>query len=174
MAGETAWFSNDDGRVYSVNLLDLTIKPLTPESNERFADLLVDVTGERLIAVREIPRDGEEPENDLVSIGLSSGVVSRIAGGHDFYSTPRQLRCDRLSFITWDHPCMPWDGTRLWELSLNDEGAEPQLVAGGDDVAIAQPEYGPDGRLYFVTDESGWWNIFVRDDDGHRAVYSRR
>ena len=175
VAGETAWFSNDaDGRVYSVNLLDLTIKPLTPESNERFADLLVDVTGERLIAVREIPRDGEEPENDLVSIGLSSGVVSRLAGGHDFYSTPRVNPAgDRLSFITWDHPCMPWDGTRLWELSLSGEGAEPQLVAGGDDVAIAQPEYGPDGRLYFVTDESGWWNIFVRDDDGHRAVYVR-
>ena len=106
--------------------------------------------------MREIPRDGEEPENDLVSIGLRSGVVSRIAGGHDFYSTPRVNSAgDRLSFITWDHPCMPWDGTRLWELSLNDEGAEPQLVAGGDDVAIAQPEYGPDGRLYFVTDESG-------------------
>ena len=68
---------------------------------------------------------------------------------------------------------MPWDGTRLWELSLSDEGAEPQLVAGGDDVAIAQPEYGPDGLLYFVTDESGWWNLSVRDDSGYRAVHVR-
>jgi dipeptidyl aminopeptidase/acylaminoacyl peptidase len=33
-------------------------------------------------------------------------------------------------------------------------------VAGGDEESILQPEWSPDGVLYFVSDSSGWWNIY--------------
>jgi hypothetical protein len=35
-----------------------------------------------------------------------------------------------------------------------------RLIAGGLDEAIVQPEWSPDGMLYFVSDRSGWWNLY--------------
>ena len=34
------------------------------------------------------------------------------------------------------------------------------LAAGGHDESIAQPEWSPDGILHFVSDRSGWWNLY--------------
>ena len=45
---------------------------------------------------------------------LDSGELRILAEGHDFYASP-SLSPDgnRLAFIAWDHPNMPWDGTIL-------------------------------------------------------------
>jgi dipeptidyl aminopeptidase/acylaminoacyl peptidase len=60
---------------------------------------------------------------------------------------------------------MPWDGCELWSGNLTDKGevVNQARIAGGQSVSIFQPEWSPDGVLYFVSDISGWWNI-------HRAV----
>jgi dipeptidyl aminopeptidase/acylaminoacyl peptidase len=39
-------------------------------------------------------------------------------------------------------------------------------VAGGIDESIFQPEWSPDGPLYFVSDRSGWWNLYRQKEDG--------
>ncbi len=36
----------------------------------------------------------------------------------------------------------------------------PIAVAGGVDESIFQPEWSPDGILYFVSDRSNWWNLY--------------
>jgi dipeptidyl aminopeptidase/acylaminoacyl peptidase len=36
-------------------------------------------------------------------------------------------------------------------------------VAGGTTESIFQPEWSPDGTLYFVSDRSGWWNLYHLD-----------
>ena len=33
-------------------------------------------------------------------------------------------------------------------------------VAGSADESIFQPEWSPDGVLYFVSDRTGWWNLY--------------
>jgi len=33
-------------------------------------------------------------------------------------------------------------------------------VAGGPDESVIQPRYGPDGSLFFVSDRTGWWNLY--------------
>ena len=33
-------------------------------------------------------------------------------------------------------------------------------MAGGSDESIFQPEWSPDGALYFVSDRTGWWNLY--------------
>jgi dipeptidyl aminopeptidase/acylaminoacyl peptidase len=33
-------------------------------------------------------------------------------------------------------------------------------VAGGIDESVFQPEWSPDGILYFVSDRTGWWNLY--------------
>jgi dipeptidyl aminopeptidase/acylaminoacyl peptidase len=62
---------------------------------------------------------------------------------------------------------MPWDGTELWVGKLNGNGslAEIHKVAGGIDESICQPEWSPNGILHFVSDRSGWWNLYRWRDD---------
>ena len=57
---------------------------------------------------------------------------------------------------------MPWDGTQLWTADFNQDGSlgAPTQVAGGRDDSIFQPEWSPDGALFFVSDRSDWWNLY--------------
>ena len=89
-----------------------------------------------------------------------------LAGGHDFVSYPR-LSPDgaQLVWTTWDHPQMPWDGTELWIGELVANGLEDiRKLAGGRDESIYQPTFSPDGVLHFVSDRSGWWNLYRWQD----------
>jgi dipeptidyl aminopeptidase/acylaminoacyl peptidase len=74
----------------------------------------------------------------------------------------------RLAWLTWDHPNMPWVGSELWLAEFGEDGllSEPALVAGGAAESIFQPQWSPDGMLYFVSDRSGWWNLYRRDPGG--------
>jgi len=147
-------------------------RALTPAGQMRYADPLVDSARHRLICIREDhTRAGEEAVNSLVSIALdkeeSSGEI--LASGNDFYSSPR-LSPDgkNLAWLTWNHPNMPWDGTELWVGSLDSHGSltSSERVAGGQNESIFQPEWSPDGRLYFVSDRTGWWNLHRLNSDG--------
>ena len=141
-------------------------KAITPVAHMRYADTQIDNRGQRLICVREDHTVvGREAVNTLVSLELSGnddcGRV--LVSGNDFYSSPRfSPDGSRLAWLTWNHPNMPWDGTELWVGKFNDNQLleTTELVAGGKDESIFQPEWSPDGRLYFVSDRSGWWNLY--------------
>ena len=96
-----------------------------------------------------------------------------IAGGHDFYAAPR-LSPDgrRLAWLCWDHPQMPWDGTELWVADLTAAGglAAERRVAGGPSESVLQPDWSPSGRLHFVSDRSGWWNLYRLDEGPAQAA----
>ncbi len=137
---------------------------LTDSPMLRFANGVVDRQRNRLICVVEDHgATGSEPENLLAAVDLDSGAVTRLATGHDFYSSPT-LTADasELAFITWDHPNMPWDGTRLWVAAIGADGTlnKPQYIAGNEHEAIQQPRFSSDGELYFISDRDGWWNLF--------------
>jgi dipeptidyl aminopeptidase/acylaminoacyl peptidase len=89
--------------------------------------------------------------------------VRVLVQGSDFYGAPR-LSPDgrRLAWLAWNHPNMPWDGTELWLGDMLADGsvANHRLVAGGSNESVFQPEWSPDGVLYFVSDRSGWWNLY--------------
>ena len=144
--------------------------PLTPELPIRYADATVDDERGRLICVVEDHRrEGLEAENYIGSIptdgsGADAEDITRLHEGFDFCSSPR-LSPDgrRLAWICWNHPNMPWDATELWlaEVAANGSLLSPRRIAGDahGDVSITEPQWGPDGTLYCVSDESGWWNI---------------
>ncbi len=165
IGGGTVYFSNDtDQRLYQLEA-DHTPAAITPVGAWRYADSVVDRARGRLICVREdhTPTD-REAVNTLVSVGLDGRTgVQVLTSGRDFYSNPR-LSPDgsRLAWLTWNHPNMPWDGTELWLADLDADGLprEPQLVAGGLAESVFQPEWSPDGDLYFVSDRNGWWNLY--------------
>lgn len=161
-----ACFSNfSDQRLY-VQSEDAAARAITPAAEMRYADARIDASGNRLICVREDHTVvGREAVNTLVSLHLEGnddcGQV--LVSGNDFYSSPRfSPNGSSLAWLTWNHPNMPWDGTELW---IGKFGADHLLetterIAGGAGESIFQPEWSPDGQLYFVSDRSGWWNLY--------------
>jgi dipeptidyl aminopeptidase/acylaminoacyl peptidase len=172
--GGTVWFSNfDDQRVYRVDPGGEP-EPITPEPTTRwglrYADGRLTGDGRWIVCVRESHRPGSEAVNELVAVPADGSAEPHvIASGHDFYAAPR-LSPDgtALAWVSWDHPRMPWDGTELYTAEFDADGAklgEPTLVAGGVDEAVMQPSWRADGALHYVSDRSGWWNVY-RDDAG--------
>ena len=175
-----------EGTVYFTNFADQRVyrqppgqetTPITPEGDIRHADLAVDLARSRLVCVQENHSNDAEPVNSVVAVPMDTrdGVTADpevLVSGSDFYSSPR-LSPDGswLCWLSWNHPNMPWDGTELWVGELDDDGkvGERKLVAGGIAESICQPEWAPDGRLYFVSDRSGWWNLYRWDNRTGRA-----
>jgi dipeptidyl aminopeptidase/acylaminoacyl peptidase len=171
--GGVIYFSNDtDGRIYCREP-GLSPVPLTPEPPRpralRYADGILDHNRDRMIWVCEDhTKAGREPVNTLVAIPLDGGPPQTLVAGADFYSSPR-LSPDgaSLAWLEWRHPNMPWDGTELWGARLGPDGAiaDRAKITGGPGESVFQPEWSPDGVLYFVSDRSGWWNLY-RDHGG--------
>ena len=168
-----------DGTVYFVNHKDQRIYRQQGEQapmavagadGDRFADMVVDAARGEMICVRERHADGEVA-NALVRVDLRSGEVSVLDGAHDFVSTPRvSPDGQRLAWLTWDHPDMPWDGASLWVANRAADGSLSDVthVAGCSGESVFQPEWHPDGRLIFVSDPKGWWNLCALDN--HEVV----
>ena len=163
------YFSNfSDQRLY-VSRGEAAPKAITPVADLRYADPVIDKTRGRLICVREDHTVAHrEAVNTLVAINLEGKLEDgenpgeMLVSGNDFYSSPRvSPDGSRLAWLTWKHPNMPWDGSELWIGRFGADGllAISELVAGGTDESIFQPEWSPDGTLYFVSDRSGWWNL---------------
>ena len=172
-----------DSTLFFVNFADQRLyrqesgrpKPITLEAATRYADIVVDRFRNRLICVREDHSNGElEPVNTVVAVALGDNREERLLiSGNDFYSTPRiSPDGSQLAWLTWNHPNLPWDGTELWVGELRPDGlvGEVQKVAGGVSESIFQPEWSPDGVLYFVSDRTGWWNIYRSSQKGSEPV----
>ncbi|MFN2189125.1 MAG: prolyl oligopeptidase family serine peptidase, partial [Candidatus Promineifilaceae bacterium] len=157
------YFTNfDDQRLYK-QIIGQKPEVLTSNIAVRYADLTIDASRNRLICIREDHRDPGEAVTTLAAISLDGDEAgSVLVSGADFYSSPRlSLDGSRLAWLAWNHPNMPWDGTELWMADIQEDGSlgNAEHVAGAKDVSIFQPEWSPDGELYYVSDESGWWNI---------------
>ena len=139
-------------------------EPLTPAGDWRYADYVIDRPRQRMICVREDHTDSRrEAVNTLVSIPLDGGPGQPLVSGADFYATPRlQPGGARLAWLAWNHPNMPWDGTELWTGEFDTMGriTECRKIVGGREESVFQPAWSPDGVLHFVSDRSGWWNLY--------------
>jgi dipeptidyl aminopeptidase/acylaminoacyl peptidase len=172
----TVFFSNfTDQRLYRQ---DIHAQPraITPETDWRYADGVIDRLRKRMICVREDhTAAATEAVNTIVSIDLEGKDEQRVlASGNAFYSSPRLSPDEnKLAWITWNHPNMPWDGTELWVADIEADGSltNESLVAGGTEDSIFQPEWSPDGALYFVSDRTGWWNLYRLQGSKPEVVY---
>jgi dipeptidyl aminopeptidase/acylaminoacyl peptidase len=174
----TVFFSNfADQRLYR-HEVGAEPEAITPDTGgrDRYADGRVTPDGAWLISVRERHADPDHPArvvNELVALrpdGSADAVPIR--GGRDFYATPR-IAPDgtSLCWLEWDLPWMPWDGCEVLVADLAVEG-EPFLenvrqVAGrAGEESIFQPAWSPAGDLHFVSDRTGWWNLYrVREGE---------
>ncbi len=166
--GEQLFFVNgEDQRIY---LQDTSgnPKPISPEGDWRFADLSYDALRKRLIAVCELANEKSEPNNFIATISISEttsdwGEVKPLVTGNDFYAYPNLTGdCQSICWIQWNHPRMPWDGSELWRADIDENGAPCNLskVAGGNTEAIVQPKWSASGDLFYISDKTGWWNLY--------------
>jgi dipeptidyl aminopeptidase/acylaminoacyl peptidase len=165
-----------DSVVYFSNFADQQLYRQAPDSDPqlisegsiegqlRYADAVVDPGRNRLISVGEDHRANDhEALNTLVATPLNGGEAQVLVSGNDFYSSPRiSPDGSRLAWLAWNHPNMPWDGCELWvgEIDVQGNITNQKVVAGSERESIFQPEWSPDGTLYFVSDVSGWWNLY--------------
>ena len=170
--GGAYWLGDDsiffshyvDGRVYRQADREAEPRAITPEPPEpnsiRYADGVVTRDG-HVIAVRE--SHGDEVVNDLVVFPADGSAPPRVlVSGHDFYAKPRPSPDGtRLAWLAWNHPELPFTATELWVAPFSDGAVgEAQRVAGAPREAIFQPSWAPDGRLHWISDATGWSNLY--------------
>ena len=170
VAGGVVAFSNfADGRLYRLDPGGEAPVAITPGGPWRYADLRLDADRRRFLAVREDHGAGRtgrahQPVAAIVGVPLDGKDAPTVLfSGPDFVAAPRLAPGgNRLAWLEWDHPDMPWDACRLRMATIHPDGTlgEPVLVAGGPDESIAQPEWSADGVIHFVSDRSGWWNLY--------------
>ncbi|WP_245647062.1 S9 family peptidase [Microtetraspora niveoalba] len=101
----------------------------------------------------------------------AEGIVERVSG-NDFYAFPTLSPDGRhLAYICWDHPAMPWTGTELRVTRISN--GHTVTIAGGADESVLAPCWRDDHTLYFVSDRSGWWNLYQAGllDGSRRALH---
>jgi dipeptidyl aminopeptidase/acylaminoacyl peptidase len=167
---ELLFFINDkDQDIYCIRNNQVT--RVTTTENKRFADFIYDEKFHRLIAICETHKK-KSVTNSIVSIDVTGGQIITIEQGNDFYASPRlNSSADQLCWQSWNHPNMPWDGNQLYLANINNEGqiVDTTHIAGTDDVSVFQPQWSPDDILYFISDDTGWWQLYRYLDTGPSA-----
>jgi len=181
VAGGAVWFCHADGRIWR-SAGGEPPAPVTPpaagDPPVSYADLWpAPGAGDRLLCVREHDSGGEGwSDIVVVDADMPGQQPRRLTGGWDFHAHPRpDPDGRRLAWLTWSDPLLPWDGTWLWTADLASSGTgfelgTPTLIAGGPGESVLQPTWAPDGHLYFLSDRSGWWNLYRHHDDKVEAV----
>ena len=169
--GGGAWWPDGADGVYACDDADGRLwrlsaggqaRPVSPEPDFahgwRYADGRPH--GDATVCVREdhhvARQSGGEEANQIVRLsGDGSGEPEIVASGADFYAWPRPSPDGkRLAWVQWNHPNMPWDQTELW--------VDGKCAVSGIG-SVVEPQWGPDGRLYVVSDHNGWWNLYRLD-----------
>ncbi|XP_047322461.1 uncharacterized protein LOC124926309 [Impatiens glandulifera] len=189
ISGDKIIFSNyKDQRLYQQSIksnADAFPVPITPDYGEpslvNYADGVFDLRFNRYITVREDGRkDRLNSTTTIVTINLQEKNISEpevLISGNDFYASPRlDAKGERLAWIEWGHPNMPWDKSELWVGYISDKGDvyERVCVAGGDPAIIespTEPKWSSKGELFFISDrENGFWNIYKWDQLLNKVV----
>lgn len=166
--GALAFVEFSDQRLYRVDPGQAPV-PLTPESDAklRFAELQLSPDKTEILCVHE-RHQGDDLERAIVAVPLDGSAtndatkVRELVSGSRFLSNPRvSPDGTRLSWLAWDHPNMPWDGTELRIGTLeNGRVGSWDTVLGGPAEAVYQPEWASNDELFVVTDRSGFWNLY--------------
>jgi dipeptidyl aminopeptidase/acylaminoacyl peptidase len=156
------------GRIYRKSLYEGEAEAITPGFGH-VASPQVSPDGRWVLFVHSYEED------DCLAIVDVRGSMwpQKVVQGADFYMQPVwHPKSEHVAWVSWDHPRMPWDGSRLGIAAVEHGGSgvatlgEETIVAGGPSVSVFQPAFSPDGRyLSYVSDLSGWYNLYLYDTE---------
>ena len=165
-----------DQRLYKVASHGGTPTALTPVSEGddgdpqlRFAEIIQGATDDEIFAVCEDHR--AELRRYIIAIPLNGAAATNVQNMREvspasrFVANPRLSESgEKLTWISWEHPQMPWDGTELHVADLHDGIAvDDRVLAGSTTESVVQPEWLSENELVFISDRSGWWNLYLHD-----------
>ncbi|MGI1670046.1 MAG: prolyl oligopeptidase family serine peptidase [Neptuniibacter sp.] len=137
---------------------------LTKSSLSRFIEPVWDKKRNRLLAVEEL-HCGKEVINRLVSVDINTGAIQVLHQGYDFYAYPEiSASGEYLAFVSWNHPEQPWTSTQLHIAEFDQTGGlfHCEVIAGAEGgEAVSQPCFRAEDQLSYISDRSGWWNIYT-------------
>ena len=176
--GGGSWTARPDGRLFFVEKSDQRVYVLTPgaapsplthdEGDARYGGLRWQHG--MLLAVRERHTGAPVPVRDIVAVDPAGRGVRTLAAGSDFVAQPALSPAgDRLAWVSWDHPDMPWDHTRIRVGRMTDAAVTGVVDATDGATAALQPEWVGDGLL-FADDPTGRWNLWRWSHEGATAV----
>ena len=178
-------FAVSDGVVYFSNNIDQRLyrqdagrppSPITPAPTAaaadalRYADGVIDRRRGRMVCVREDHTGAGEAVTTLAGVDLSGATAPQVlVSGNDFYSTPRLSPDGKppvLADLAPSRYAVGDDGGLGRGHSPGWDNRKRTPGRGWAGESVFQPEWSPDGDLYFVSDRgSGWWNLY-RERDG--------
>jgi dipeptidyl aminopeptidase/acylaminoacyl peptidase len=166
-----AVFAEKDGRLYRVEYSGGLPRPITPGFGASAAPAL-SPDGKWVLYVHSYE------DEDSLALAESDGREwpQRLVKGADFYMQPVwSPRGDRIAWVDWNFPNMPWDGTVLRSARIAVDPpriSEITVLAGAPDVPVFQPAFSPDGSLLAHIEERDEWDSLVVSDpeSGKRRV----
>ena len=154
------FFSDHDLTLYLKKEGDLPQK-IYEEKGTSFVDGSLDQTLNNFYSITQYIHEGKE-KSSVTKLDLRTRKLKKIHEGEDFYACPRISPCGRfLAFISWNHPNMPWDKTRLWIMDLNNESAKIIWEKEGSTSHLLWME---SSTLIFNCDVSGYYNLYSYED----------
>lgn len=181
--GGGSWTANPEGVLFFVEKEDQRVWTLIPGADPSpltFDDGDVRYGGlswqeGMLLAVREEHGTAAVPRRSIVAIAPDGSGVRELAAGSDFLAQPCvSPGAERLAWVAWNHPDMPWDRTRLMVGRLSPDGGavDPVPVTSGSTAAL-QPVWTGVDELLYVDDPGDRWNLWrvrLGDPGGAQAV----
>lgn len=157
------------GRLYRVELSGGLPRPITPAFGD-LASPAISPDGNWVLFVHTYEK------TDSLALVDSDGQhwPIQLRRGADFYMQPAwHPDSQRLAWVEWDHPQMPWDGTRLFTARLHgDKLLDVNHVYGDADTPTFQPAFSPDGRwLAFLANDGEWDTLHARNlETGEKRI----
>lgn len=169
----------DDGVVYS-NKKDQQLyfskngNKLTNNPGMRYSNGAYDKRRNALYIVGEKHNDNGKVITSLIRIDLKNGTETVLTSDCDFYAFPTLSQDgSKIAFVGWNLPNMPWDGSYLYvaDLTPNGDIANTTQIAGSETTSIFQPIWNDKGDLFYISDESGYSNIYCYKDGKHDCIH---
>ncbi|MFE4512699.1 prolyl oligopeptidase family serine peptidase [Kitasatospora sp. NPDC056783] len=165
VVNDGVWFVGEDGSLFFQPPDRAPDRVVPVHGSEQFGDLASGPDGV-VLAVR-----GDDATDEIVAVS-PSGSVQVLLRSSGFLACPR-LFSGTLAYSEWSRDQMPWDSCRLLLADSRSGRFGPgRVVAGGLSESVVQPSWGSDGSLYFMSDRTGWWNLYQLRDGTTKAVVS--
>ncbi|GJN00333.1 hypothetical protein PR202_ga17757 [Eleusine coracana subsp. coracana] len=141
--------------------------PLTPDygaPDVSYADGVFDPHFDRYVTVMEDGRKSSlNPSTTIATITLDGKDVHEpkvLISGNDFYASPRiDQNQNRMAWIEWGHPNMPWDKSELWVGYFSESGSY-DFLGGSNHIILS---YRQRGRSYLGVLDCGSGSVSLLD-----------